>query len=136
MRDYMTQQEYIENWHESFVNHVNFLLGVVEGFTKLPNVTEEDIRGLNSIKVILTGHDVQYVERSLSESVCSNIVKRDTIEKIGKLNKDIVDETIKHITENPLWKEFLKQVTHSRIEKDMESEYLRLNALNIPIVDE
>lgn len=132
----MTQQDYIENWHESFVNHVYYLLGVVEGFSKLPNVTEEDIRGLNCIKVILTGQDVQYIERSLSESVCSNIVKRNTIEKIGKLNKDIVNETIKHVTENPLWKEFLKQVTHARIEKDMESEYLRLNALNIPIVDE
>ena len=71
----ISQQQYIANWHDSFVGYVRSLLGVVTGLMVRPEATEEDKRGLDSIKLILNGPDAAEVERDLA----AGIVRKERI---------------------------------------------------------
>ena len=127
----IAQHQYLSNLHDSFVGYVGSLLGVVAGLISRPEATEEDKRGLDGIKMILNGQDAAEVERDLA----AGIVRKSTLDKIAKLNKDLADTCIEHIQMNPLVREFWKQMAHIKIERDKAGEQERLAALQIPIID-
>ena len=79
------QHQYITNWHDSFVDYIGSLLGVVAGLMARPEATEEDKRGLVVIRLILNGRGVADVERDLA----AGVVRKSTLDKIEKLNKDL-----------------------------------------------
>lgn len=125
------QQQYITNWHDNFVDYIGSLLGVVAGLMARPEATEEDKRGLEIIKLILDGRVAADVERDLADGV----VRKSTLDKIEKLNKDLADTCLEHIQMNPLVREFWKQMAHIKIEKDKVGELDRLTALQIPVAE-
>lgn len=126
----MTQQEYLSNWHDSFVNYVNQILATIASVEMSSQATEEDKRGFEMVKVLFGGKDVQDVERDLAEGV----VRQSTLDKIEKLNKDMGDIVIDHLDASPVWKQFLKQLYHLKVDNDKMAEVMRLNGLNIPII--
>lgn len=126
-----SQHQYISNWHASFVDYIGSLLGVVAGLMARPEATEEDKRGLEGIRLILNGRDASDVERDLADGV----VRKSTLDKIEKLNKDLADTCLEHIQMNTLVREFWKQMAHIKIERDKAGEQERLAALQIPVVE-
>lgn len=96
-----------------------------------PEAMEDDKRGLDGIKLILNGQDVADVERDLA----AGVVRRSTLDKIEKLNKDLADTCLEHIQINPLVREFWKQMAHIKIECDRAGEQARLAALQIPVIE-
>ena len=125
------QHQYITNWHDSFVNRAQSLLVVVTGLMTCAEASGEDKKGLDAIKLILNGRDVADVERDLA----AGMVKRTTLDKIEKLNKDLADACLEQIQMNPLVREFWKQMVHIKIEHDKAGEQERLAALQIPVVE-
>ena len=83
------------------------------------------------IKLILDGRDAADVERDLADGV----VRKNTLDKIEKLDKDLADTCLEHIQMNPLVREFWKQMVHIKIEKDKAGEQERLAALQIPVAE-
>ena len=96
-----------------------------------PEANEENKKGLNGIKLILHGQDHEDLERDLA----SGLVKRSTLDKIVKLNKDLADTCLEHIQMNPLVREFWKHMAHIKIERDKAGEQERLAVLQIPVID-
>ena len=125
----MTQQQYLSNWHDSFVNYVNQILAAIASAELSAQATEEDKRGFEMVKVLFRGKDVQVVERDLAEGV----VRQSTLDKIEKLNKDLGDIAIDHLDASSVWKQFLKQLYHLKVDNDKNAEVMRLNALGIPV---
>jgi hypothetical protein len=125
----MTQQQYLSNWHDGFVNYVNQILVTIASVEMSSQATEEDKRGFEMVKVLFRGKDVQDVERDLAEGV----VRQSTLDKIEKLNKDMGDIVIDHLDASPVWKQFLKQLYHLKVDNDKNAEVMRLNALGIPV---
>lgn len=124
-----SQQQYIAQWHDGFVSYVGSLLGVITGLVTRPEATSEDKEALEAIKMMLTGKDADDVERDLA----SGIVKKSTLDKIEKINGDLVDTCLVHIPMNPLVREFWKQMAHIQIAQNKKAEEMRLQALQIPI---
>lgn len=127
-----TQQLYIANWHDSFVQYIQQIQSFIVALETLPEVTDEDKKAFCVIKMMLNGKDVQDVERDLA---IGNI-KKSTLDKLSKLDKDLVDEAIEHLSATPLWKLFLKELSHQRIERNKGAELMRLNDLQIPLIEE
>lgn len=125
------QQQYITNWHDSFVDYIGSLLGVVAELMARSEATEADKRVLESFRLILNGQDAADVEWDLA----AGVVKRSTLDKIEKLNKDLADTCLEHIQMNPLVREFWKQMAHIKIEKDKAGEQERLAVLQVPVIE-
>lgn len=125
----ITQQQYISNWHDSFVNYVNCVLGTIASAELSPIMTEEDKRGLGLIKVLFEGNDVRDVERDLA----NGIVRQSTLDKIEKLDKDFSDICVDHVEASPFMKQVLKQLCHMKVENDKAAEMMRLNALGVAV---
>ena len=53
-------------------------------------------------------------------------VKQDVLDKIEKLNKDLEDMAIAHLTTDAVVKEFLKKLTYYQIEQNMRLAEIRL----------
>lgn len=123
------QQQYLINWYNGFVNYIGSLLSVVMALMASPEANEEDKRALDIIKGILNSQDAADIERDLA----AGVVRKSTLDKIAKLNKDLADTCIEHIPNNPLVREFLKQMVHIKIERDKAGEQERLAALQIPV---
>lgn len=123
--------QYLANWHDNFVNYIGSLLGVVAGLMACPEASEEDKRGLESIKLILNGQDAADVERDLA----AGFVRQSTLDKIERMNKDLADTCLDHIQMNHLVREFWRQMAHIKIEYDKASEKERLSALQIPVLE-
>ena len=113
------------------MDYIGSLLGVVAGLMARPEATEDDKRGLEGIRLILNGLDAADVERDLA----AGVVRKSTLDKIAKLNKDLADTCLEHIQMNPLVREFWKQMAHIMIERDKAGEQERLAALEIPIIE-
>ena len=126
----MTQQEYLSNWHDSFVNYVNQILATIASVEKSSQATEEDKRGFEMVKVLFRGKDVQDVERDLAEGV----VRQSTLDKIERIDKEFADILVDHVDTIPLRKQLLKQLLHRVVENNKAAEEMRLNALNIPVI--
>ncbi|MBR5069421.1 MAG: hypothetical protein IKX25_08450 [Bacteroidales bacterium] len=75
--------------------------------------------------------DVADVELDLA----AGVVRKGTLDKIERLNKDLADTCLEHIQMNPLVRVFWKQMAHIKIEKDKAGEQDRLTALQIPGVE-
>lgn len=125
-----TQQQYIANWHDSFVNYIGGILTFIESLLSLPQAIDEDIRVIDMVKTLLKGQDAQEIERSLSEG----IVKKETLDKIEKLNKDLTDMVVDHINTSHQAKEILKRLSYYQIEQNKQAEMMRLEALQIPVL--
>ena len=125
------QQQYISQWHDGFVSYVGSLLGVITGLVTRPEASREDKEALEAIKMVLTGKDAEDVERDLA----SGIVKKSTLDKIEKINGDLVDTCLAHIQMSPLVREFWKQMAHIQIAQNKRAEEMRLQSLQIPIIE-
>lgn len=127
----ITQQQYISNWHDSFVNYVNHILGTIASAELSPMMTEKDKRGLGLIKVLFEGNDVRDVERDLA----NGIVRQSTLDKIEKLDKDFSDIIVDLIDNVPLRKQLVKQLLHMIVEYNKATAMMRLNTLEIPVME-
>lgn len=123
------QRQYIANWHDSFVGYIRQYETFIAALIALPEATDEDKKVLDRVKLMLHGKDAQDVEKDLAEGT----VSKSTLDKIEKLNKDITDVAIEQLKTDAVAKEFLKRLTHLKIEQDKKAEELRLLALNINI---
>ena len=121
------QKQYIYEWHEDFVKYIGGLLSMVEAIENHPCATDEDKKGFEQIKKLLIGQEALEIERSLAEAD----VKQDVLDKIEKLNKNLVDMVIAHLTKDAVVKEFLKKLTYYQIEQNKRLAELRLNELQI-----
>lgn len=104
---------------------------MVAGLMAMPEATEEDKRGLECISLILNGRDAADVEQDLS----AGLVKRSTLDKIERVNKDLADTCLEHMQMNPLVREFWEQMVHIKIERDKACEQDRLDALHIQVME-
>lgn len=127
----MTQQQYISNWHDSFVDYVKRMLVAVLSIERFPQLSEADRQGLGLIKALFSGKDVQEIERDLA----NGIIKQSTLDKIEMLNKNVIDIAIDHFDSNPVVKEFLKQLCYMKVESDKTMEMMRLASLGV-LVDQ
>lgn len=124
------QQIYMSEWHDNFSTYIRGLLSFIETLIILPQATKEDKLVLDQVKLILNGKEAKEIEQTLAEG----IVKQDTLNRIAKLNKDLVDIAVSHISLAPLAKDLLKQLTYFQIEQNKRGTLLKLNELQIPIV--
>lgn len=125
----ITQQQYLAQWHDSFVSYIGSLLGVIMELTIRPDATGEDKDVLEGIKMMLTSQDIVDVERDLA----AGIVKKSTLDKIEKINVDLAITCLAHIPMNPLMKEFWKQMVHIHFSQNRKAEEQRLCTFHIPI---
>ena len=84
-------------------------------------------KGFEQIKMLLHGREVLEIERSLAEAD----VKQDVLDKIEKLNKDLVDIAIGHLATEVVLKEFLKKLTFYQIEQNKRVAEIRLKDLQL-----
>lgn len=124
-----TQIKYIEDWHDSFVKSVNGLLNIIESLSLLPFATEEDKYGLLLCKQILNSADANVIERRLADG----IISKELLDRIGNLNRRLVDTAVEHIKTDVLTKEFLKRLSYLKIEQEKQGAELRLSILKIPL---
>ena len=117
------QQLYISEWHDSFVNFIGGLLGFIESLIILPEATDEDKRALDQIKLMLNGKDAKDIESTLANGT----VRHDTLDKIEKLYKDLVDISVERMTIAPLTKEFLKALSYYQIGQNKTLAKMRIN---------
>ena len=122
-----TQQRYISEWHDSFVNYIGGLLSLVGVMENHPSATDEDKKGFEQIKKLLIGREALEIERRLAEAD----VKQDVLDKIEKLNKDLVDMAVEHLTTDVVVKEFLKKLTFYQIEQNKRLAEIRLKDLQL-----
>ena len=121
------QQQYISEWHEHFVKYIGGLLSVVGVMENHPCATNEDKKGFEQIKKLLLCKEALEIERRLDEAD----VKQDVLDKIEKLNKDLVDMAIEHLTTDAVVKEFLKKLTFYQIEQNKRLAEIRLKDLQL-----
>ena len=123
------QQQYIANWHDSFVGYIKQYEALIVALIALPEVPDEDKQVLDRLKLMLHCKDAQDVEKDLAEGT----VSKSTLDKIEKLNKGIADVAVEQLKTDAVVKEFLKRLSHLKLEQDKKVEELRLKTLNISI---
>ena len=123
----IAQQQYISEWHDNFVNYIRGLQSLVEAMECMPSATDEDKKGFNQIKLLLHGREALEIERSLAEAD----VKQEVLDKIEKLDKDLVDMATEHLSTDALVKEFLKMLTYYQIEQNKRLAEIRLKDLHL-----
>lgn len=121
------QQQYISEWHDDFVKYIGGILGVIELMENHPSATDEDKRVFDQIKKLLHGREALEIERSLAEAD----VRKEVLDKIEKLYKDLVDMAIEHLSTEALVKEFLKKLSYYQIEQNKRLAEIRLYELQI-----
>ena len=123
----ISQQQYISEWHDNFVNYIRRLMSLVGAMENHPSATDEDKKGLGQIKMVLQGREVLEIERSLA----AEDVKQDVLDKIEKLNKDLVDMAIEYLSTDAVVKEFLKSLSYYQIEQNKRFAEVRLKDLQL-----
>ena len=108
------QQQYIANWHDSFVGYIRQYESLIAALIVMPEATDKDKQVFDKVKLMLHGKDAQDVEKDLAESR----VSKNTLDKIEKLNKDIADIALEQLKTETVVKEFLKRLTHLKIEQE------------------
>lgn len=124
-----SQTQYISNWHDNFVTAVKQWRGIVDILVNRPEATVEDKKGLEMCRLILDGIDVQDVEKNLA----NGIITKEILDKIAKLNRDLVDVAVEHLRTDAVVKEFWKKLAHLKIEQDKKAEEVRLKLMKIPV---
>lgn len=123
------QQQYMANWHDSFVSYIRQYEALIVALIALSEVPDEDKQVLDRLRQMLHCKDAQDVEKDLAEGT----VSKSTLDKIENLNKDIADVAVEQLKTDAVVKEFLKRLTHLKLEQDKKAEELRLRALGISI---
>ena len=123
----IAQQQYISEWHDNFVNYIGGLISLVGAMENHPCATDEDKKGLSQIKKLLLGREALEIERNLAEAD----VKQDVLDRIEKLNKDLVDMAIEQLTTDAVVKGFLKKLTYYQIEQNKCLAEIRLKDLKL-----
>lgn len=123
----LSQQQYISEWHDNFMNYIGGLMSLVGVMENHPSATDEDKNGLSQIKMVLHGREALEIERSLAEAD----VKQDVLDKIEKLNKDLVDMAVEHLSTDAVVKEFLKKLSYYQIEQNKRLAEVKLKDLQI-----
>ena len=123
---YMTQQQYISNLHDSFVNFINYMLTLATDLIMLPQATDYDKRELDKVKLMLKGNDAKSIEKELTDGTFS----RSTLDKIEKLYKDLTDFGLEHI-ESVIWKMFVKHICYFNIENGKMDALARIDDVEI-----
>ena len=73
-----TQQQYIANWHDSFVGYIRQYEALIVALIALPGVSDEDKKVLDWLKLMLHCKDARDVEKDLAEGT----VSKSTLDKI------------------------------------------------------
>lgn len=123
----LIQRQYISEWHDNFVNYIGAILGVIQVMMNHPCATDEDKKGFDQIKMLLHGREAVEIERRLADAD----VRHDILDKIEKLNKDLVDMSIEHLATDAVVKEFLKKLSYCQIEQNKCLAEIRLNDLQL-----
>lgn len=76
---------------------------------------------------MLQGRAAQEIELSLAEAD----VKQDVLDKIERLNKDLVDMAIEHLSTDEVVEKFLKKFSYYQIEQNKHLAEVRLKDLQI-----
>lgn len=86
---YMTnnQEQYLKNWHDSFVLFISACQAEVNVLLANPSTSEQERYYLVKYQEKLTSHDVQDIEADLKEGT----IRESTIAKLDKLNDDLID---------------------------------------------
>ena len=121
------QQQYIANWYDAFVEYERKIISLADAMMLMDNVTDNDKRNLELFKTILHRKDVLDVKNDLANAR----IKKSTLDKIEKLDKDIVDFAIEHISVSPSFQHILKQVSYYQIEYNKQTAIMQLNDLQI-----
>lgn len=121
------QRRYISEWHDDFVNYIGGVWSIVEAMMNHPSATENDKKGFCQIKMLLHCKDALEIERRLVNAD----IKQDILDKIEKLNKDLVDTAIEHLATDIVVKEFLKKLSYHQIEHNKHLAEIRLNDLQL-----
>lgn len=127
----MTQQEYLSDWHGSFVNYVSQILAAIAAAELSSQATEADKQGFEMVKILFRGKDVLDIERDLSEGV----VRQSTLDKIEKIDNEFADIIVDHIDNIPLRKQLLKQLLHRAVENNKAATIMRLNVLGVSVMN-
>lgn len=109
------------------MTYISGLLSLVGAMENHPSATDEDKKGFEQIKMLLHGREALEIERSLAEAD----VKQEVLDKIEKLNKDLVDITVAHLQTDAILKEFLKKLTYYQIEHNKRLAEIRLKDLQL-----
>ena len=123
----IAQKKYISEWHDNFVNYIGGLMSLVVVMVNHPSATDEDKKGFDQIKNLLHGREALEIMHSLANSD----IKQDVLDKIEKLNKDLVDMAIEHLTTDAVVKEFLKKLSYYQIEQNKRLAEVRLKDLQL-----
>lgn len=121
------QRQFIANWYDAFVEYERKIISLADAMMLMDNVTDDDKRNLELFKTILHRKDVQDVKNDLANAR----IKKSTLDKIEKLDKDIVDFAIEHMSVCSLFQHILKQVSYYQIEYNKQTAIMQLNDLNI-----
>lgn len=124
------QQQYLANWHNSFVYFVNQMLTTIAAIELQAQITDADKQGFDALKLLLKGKDVQDVEKDLA----NGDVRQGTLDKIEKFSKDATNIIFDNLETSPVWKSFWKQLIYMRIAQEKEMAVMRLRALKIPVL--
>ena len=116
------------------MEYIRQLLSFVEGYMLLPQATEDNKIELQKVRAILTGKDVEGIEKNLADGAKRGVINKSTIDKIVKLDEDLMDFALEHISTNQLWKEFLKLLSKIQREEAKDATITRLNELQIPLI--
>ena len=122
-----SQHQYISKWHDTFVSYIGGLLSLVGAMENHPSATNEDKKGFDQIKKSLHGREALEIERSRAAAD----VKQEVLDKIEKLNKDLVDTAIENLSTDAVVKEFLKRLTYYQIEQNKRLAEIRLKDLQL-----
>ena len=122
----LLQRQYISEWHDNFVNYIGVILGLIQVMMNHPCATDEDKKVFDQIKILLHGREAVEIERLADADV-----KHDIVDKIEKLNKDLVDMAIEHLATDAVVKEFLKILSYCQIEQNKRLAEIRLKDLQL-----
>lgn len=123
----IAQNQYISEWHDNFVSYIGGLMSLVGAMEKHPAATDEDKKGFDQIKMLLHGWEALEIERSLAEGN----VKQEVLDKVEKLNKDLLDVAINLLKTDAIVKEFLKRLSYYQIEQNKCLAEIRLKDLKL-----
>lgn len=123
----IAQKQYISEWHDIFVSYIGGLMSLVVAMENHRCATDKDKKGFDQIKKLLHGREALEIERSLAEAD----VKQEVLDKIEKLNKDLVDMAIEHLTTDAVVKEFLKKLSYYQIEQNKHLAEIRLKDMQL-----
>lgn len=129
-----TKQQCLANIHDTFVQRQENLLSLADTLMALPQATDNDRKGFQEVKLLLRSAEAVEIEQELSDCVKLGVMKRDILEKVEKLNEQLVDFALEHINASVTWKAFMKQLFQSKSSQDKSSVLDLMRYLDIEVI--